>query len=108
MDKEDAQAAVRSFVARAVGEPRSTEAIALRLGLTSAAIGHWKTGASHPHAWQIFKVAADFDLSIDEWLLPPRERESLAARIEALEAEVFQGVVAEQRAPNEEKTEDGR
>src|SRR5215471_16850380 len=106
MDKEDAQAAVRSFVARAIGEPRSTEAIALRVGLTSAAIGHWKTGASHPHAWQLFKIAADFDLSIDEWLLPQRERESLAARVEALEAEVFRGVVAERQA-DQEKAEDG-
>ena len=98
MDEEQAKAAVRSFVARAVEKPRSAEEIALRFGLTSAAVGHWKTGATQPAAWHLFKIAADYHFSIDDWLGPEEDRRSLESRVEALELEMNRLIAQEPAA----------
>src|SRR5215472_6680241 len=95
MDEQQAKAAVRGFVARAVEKPRSAEEIALRFGLTSAAVGHWKTGATQPAAWHLFKIAADYKLSIDDWLMPEEDRRSLEGRVEALELLVNRWIAQE-------------
>ena len=88
---EQAKEAVRRFLIRARAHPETgtNEALAARVSsysrryrINEGGIGHWIRKRNQPNAWILFALAADLDLSLDDFVFGER---SFANRLAILE-----------------------
>ena len=92
---EQARQAVRRFLLRARAHPEigTEEVLAERIssysrhyGIKRSGVGHWfnLSWRSQPNAWVLFALAADLDISLDDFVFGDRSHANRLANLEDL------------------------